>query len=74
MTAKLCVLAAALAVIARTRVAVLPGWVVPLPVLLVAALVIACVTVLAWLTLTVLRPQAIPGGDAAAPEPAGGGS
>ena len=38
MTAKLCVLAIALAWIARARVAVLPGWVVPVPALILAAI------------------------------------
>lgn len=61
---RLCILLTALAVIARTRVALLPGWVVPLPALLAAALALACVTLLA---LAILRLRAA---TAAAPEPA----
>jgi len=53
-----------LAVIARARVAVLSGWVVPLPVLLVAAEITVCATVIAWLIVRARRP-------ALAPEPAG---
>lgn len=51
MNVKVLILLALLAVIARARVAVLPGWVVPLPVLIVAALFIVCTTVAAWLAL-----------------------
>jgi hypothetical protein len=69
---RLCVLFAALAVIARARVAVLPGWVVPLPVLLVAAQVVACLTLLAWLMWRILQRQAAPADDPAGPEPAAG--
>ena len=46
---KLCILAVALAVIARARVAVLPGWIVPLPVLILAAEITACAAFIAWL-------------------------
>jgi hypothetical protein len=52
---RLCILLATLAVIARARVAVLPGWVVPLPVLLAAALLTVCVTAVAWVALHTLR-------------------
>jgi hypothetical protein len=48
---RLCIILAALALIARARVAILPGWVVPLPVLITAALVIVCATVVAWIVL-----------------------
>jgi hypothetical protein len=51
MNVKLLILLALLAVIGRARVAVVPGWVVPLPVLIVAALFIVCATVVAWLML-----------------------
>ena len=64
MNPKLWVLAVALAVIARARVAVLPGWVVPLPVLILAAEITVCATVIAWL---ILRARRL----ALAPEPAG---
>jgi hypothetical protein len=64
---KLCVLLTALAVIARARVTVLPGWVVPLPVLLTAALFALCATVVAWAVLHTPRMWPVP----AAPEPAG---
>ena len=49
MTAKLCLLAVTLAIIARARVALLPGWVVPLPVLLIVAELAACAAFIAWL-------------------------
>jgi hypothetical protein len=64
MNPRLWILAVALAVIARARVAVLPGWVVPLPVLLLAAEITVCATVIAWL---VVRARRL----ALAPEPAG---
>ncbi len=66
---RLCILFTALAVIARTRVTVLPGWVVPLPALLLAAVIVACVTVLG---LAVLRSQTAPD-QMAGLEPAGDG-
>ena len=65
---RLCIILAALALIARTRVAILPGWVVPLPVLLTAALFIVCATVVAWVALRTPRAWGTPGGP---PEPAG---
>jgi hypothetical protein len=76
MMTRLCILLAALAVIARARVAVLPGWEVPLPVLVAAGLVTVSVTVLAWLALAILRPQPGPGQPVApdTAEAAGGGS
>jgi hypothetical protein len=40
--AKLCILLAALAAIARARVALLPGWVVPVPVVLLASELLLC--------------------------------
>ncbi len=67
---RLCIIVAALALIARARVAVLPGWVVPLPVLLTAALFIVCAAVVAWVALHAprLRPVLV------APDPAEAGS
>ena len=67
MNWKLIILLALLAVIGRARVAVLPGWVVPLPVLIVAALFVVCATVVAWVALHTPRMRLAP----AAPEPAG---
>lgn len=61
MNAKLLILLALLAVIGRARVVVLPGWVVPLPVLIVAALFIVCATVVAWLVLHTPRAWVAPG-------------
>jgi hypothetical protein len=58
---RLCIILAALALIARARVAILPGWVVPLPVLIVAALLIVCATVVAWLALHTPRAWIAPG-------------
>jgi hypothetical protein len=54
---RLVILAAALAVIARTRVPLLPGWTVPLPALLAAVLTLACGTALACYTLAVRRAR-----------------
>ena len=62
---KLCILAVALAVIARARVAVLPGWVVPLPALILIATLAASAASVAWLIWQMRRP-------AAPPDPAGG--
>ena len=67
MNPKLWVLIVALAVIARARVAVLPGWVVPLPVLVLAAEITACAALVAWLVHRAHRP-------APSPAPAGGPS
>ena len=64
MNPKLWVLIVALAVIARARVAVLPGWVVPLPVLVLAAEITACAAFVAWLIHRAHRP-------APSPDPAG---
>jgi hypothetical protein len=64
---RLCILVAALAVIARARVAVLPGWVVPLPVLLTAALFLVCAAVVARVAVHSPRPvtyRAPDGGEA----------
>jgi hypothetical protein len=60
MNPKLWVLIVALAVIARARVAVLPGWVVPLPVLILAAEITACVAFIAWLVHRAARPAPAP--------------
>jgi hypothetical protein len=67
---RLCIIVAALALIARARVAVLPGWVVPLPVLLTVALFMLCATVVARTALYTPRVWRTP----AAPEPAGEGA
>ncbi len=64
---RLCIILAALALIARARVPVLPGWVVPLPVLLTVALFVLCATVVAWTALYTPRVWRTP----ASPEPAG---
>ena len=56
MTAKLCILAVAVAVIARTRVTLLPGWQVPLAAVLLAATLAACAALTAWLILRARRP------------------
>ena len=58
---RLCIILAALALIARARVTVLPGWVVPLPVLITAALFIVCATVVAWVALHAPRAWVTPG-------------
>jgi hypothetical protein len=52
---KLCIALAALALITRARVALLPGWVVPAPALLLAAMVALCAPLAA---LVVLRVRA----------------
>lgn len=44
MTAKLSTLLVALAVIVPARVELLPGWLVPVPVVFLAAAVTVCVT------------------------------
>jgi len=62
---RLSILLAALAVIARTRVAVLPGWVVPVPALILAAEIIACAAGITWLVLRLrseARPRTAPAG------------
>ena len=59
---KLCIVAVALAVIARARVALLPGWAVPLPALLLAAELIACTAFVAWLIHQARRPVPAPAG------------
>jgi hypothetical protein len=66
VTAKLCLLALALAIIARARVAVLPGWVVPLPVLILIAELAACAAFVAWLIHQARR-------ESPRPAPAAGG-
>jgi hypothetical protein len=70
---KLCILLAALAVIARARVAVLPGWVVPAPVLFLAAALALCAAVTGLVVLRVRadrarRPWAEPATGGSAPE------
>jgi hypothetical protein len=67
MNWKLIILLALLAVIGHARVAVLPGWVVPLPVLIMAALLTVCATVVAWATLHTPRTRTA----TRPPEPAG---
>ena len=62
MNPRLWVLIAALAVIARARVAVLPGWVVPLPALILAAEMTACAAFIAWLVRRAARPAPAPAG------------
>lgn len=62
MKPKLWVLIVALAMIARARVAVLPGWVVPVPVLLLAAELTACAAFVAWLIHQARRPVPAPDG------------
>ena len=64
---RLCIILAALALIARARIAILPGWVVPLPVLITAAMFIVCATVVAWIILHAPRAWVTAHG----PEPAG---
>jgi hypothetical protein len=59
---KLCILAVALVVIARARVALLPGWAVPLPALLLAAELIACAAFVAWLIHQARHPAPAPDG------------
>jgi len=60
VNAKFLILLALLAVIGRARVAIVPGWVVPLPVLIVAALLIVCATVVAWAALRTPRAWVAP--------------
>jgi hypothetical protein len=52
---RLCILAVALVLIARVRVTVLPGWVVPLPVLILAAGLAICAVLAAWLLACLVR-------------------
>lgn len=59
---KLCTLAVAPAVIGRARVAVLPGWVVPLPMLVLAAEITACAAFLVWPGRRAHRPAPAPAG------------
>ena len=70
MTSKILLLLVALALIARVRVAILPGWVVPLPVLIVAAEFVLCLALVAWAALA--APARVI--TIAAPETAGAGS
>lgn len=48
---RLCIVLATLVVIARARIALLPGWVVPLPVLILAAETVFVAAAAAWLVL-----------------------
>lgn len=57
---KLVIVAVAVAVIARARVAVLPGWLVPLPVLGLAAERAGCATFLGWVIYVALREPGPP--------------
>lgn len=68
MNWKLVSLLALLAMIGRARVAVLPGWVVPLPVLIVAALLMVCAAVVAVVALHASRARLV---ARRPPEPAG---
>lgn len=63
MTSKLVILVAALAVIARARVALLPGWVVPVPVVFLA---VALAVTVALAALLVLRFHGTPAPSAPA--------
>ncbi len=54
---RLVILAAALAVIARTRVSLLPGWTVPLPALLAVVVLVICATALACYGLAARRAR-----------------
>ena len=70
---RLCIIVAALTWIARARVAVLPGWVVPLPVLILAAVVVLCaaiVAVMAWMMPLTYRTWTLPTSPGPAPEAA----
>ena len=58
---KLVIVAVALAVIARARVAVPPCWVVPLPVLILAAVLAACAACVAWVMCQARREARPPG-------------
>jgi hypothetical protein len=71
MSARLCILAAALAIIARAKVAMLPGWVVPLPALILTAELTACAALMAWLIARAHRdrphPRTAPAAEPGAP-------
>jgi hypothetical protein len=73
---RLCLIVLALVVIARTRVPVLPGWVVPVPVLLLAAALALCAAVTGLVVLRVRadartgRPWPDPAAPSTAPEAA----
>jgi hypothetical protein len=69
---RLCIIVFALAVIARARAAVLPGWVVPVPVLLLAAALALCAAITGLVVLRIRadarsRPWADPARLAASP-------
>lgn len=55
---RLCIAVAALAVLARTRVAVLPGWVVPAPALLLAVALALCAAVTGLVVLRIRADRA----------------
>jgi hypothetical protein len=55
---RLCIALAALAVIARARVPVLPGWVVPVPAVFLAAALALCTAVAALVVLRLRAEQA----------------
>jgi uncharacterized integral membrane protein len=67
---RLVILAAALAVIARTRVPLLPGWTVPLPALLAVVVAVLCGTALACYGLAARRARDTALTAAAAASPA----
>jgi len=65
---RLCILVTALAVIARTRVSVLPGWVVPVPALILAAVLALCAALTAVVVLRVRADRVrLPWPEPAAP-------
>jgi len=55
---RLCIALAALAVIARARVPVLPGWVVPVPAVFLAAALALCAAVTALVVVRLRAEQA----------------
>ena len=72
---RLCIVLTALAVIGRARVALAPGWVVPLPAVILAVAVTASLAVTGALALHIYRsrtagwPRAPWGGDGATGAP-----
>jgi hypothetical protein len=69
MTVKLLILVTALALIVRTRVALLPGWVVPVPALFLAVALTA-VGALAALLVLRFRTESAPAPSVPAAPPA----
>ena len=66
---RLCILTGAVAAIARTRVTALPGWAVPLPVLILLGELAACSAFASRVIGQAVRQRSGP-----ASEPAGGSS